>query len=122
FLDARPDIGIVGPRLLLPDGSPYMSATRFPTALTILLYETRLNRVIPRNRWLHSYRAGIEGGQPCAVDAVEGSCLLTRRAIWHQVGGFDGRYFYGCCCPMVHPICRRRDFRRPSRSCSTRRD
>ena len=95
FLDARPGTGIVGPRLLLPDGSPYMSATRFPTAVTILLYETRLNRLISRSRWLHPYRAGFEGGQPCAVDAVEGSCFLTRRAIWHQVGGFDARYFFG---------------------------
>ena len=95
FLDARPGIGIVGPRLLLADGSPYMSATRFPTAVTILLYETRLNRLIPGSRWLHPYRARFGSGQPFPVDAVEGSCLLTRRAIWHQVGGFDGRYFFG---------------------------
>ncbi|MGH7409657.1 MAG: glycosyltransferase family 2 protein, partial [Candidatus Methylomirabilis sp.] len=84
-----------GPRLLLPDGSPYASATRFPTAVMILLYETRLNRLIPRSRWLYPYRARFEGGQPFPVDAVEGSCLPTRRAIWHQVGGFDGRYFCG---------------------------
>jgi len=95
FLDARPGIGIVGPRLLLPDGSPYMSATRFPTAVTILLYETRLNRLIPRTRWLHPYRARFEDRQPFPVDAVEGPCLLTRRAIWQRVGGFDARYFFG---------------------------
>ena len=95
FLDARPSIGIVGPRLLLPDGSPYASATRFPTAVTILLYETRLNRLIPRSRWLYPYRARFEEGQPFPVDAVEGACLLTRRALWHQVGGFDDRYFFG---------------------------
>lgn len=95
FIGAHPDIGVVGPRLLTSDGVPYVSATRFPTAATILLYETRLNRVMPDCRWLRPYGRQLEGTEPFPVDAVEGSCLLTRLALWKQVDGFDIRYFFG---------------------------
>jgi N-acetylglucosaminyl-diphospho-decaprenol L-rhamnosyltransferase len=95
FLEAHPDVGVVGPRLLLPDGTPYVSATKFPTAATILLYETRLNRLMPGSRILRPYGRQLAGTEPFPVDAVEGSCLMTRRWLWMQLGGFDSRYFFG---------------------------
>lgn len=95
FMDAHPEIGAVGPRLLLSDGTPYVSATRFPTVVTTLLYETRLNRLCPRSRLFQPYTEQLAGSDPFPVDTVEGSCVLTRLALWRQIGGFDARYFFG---------------------------
>lgn len=95
FMDAHPQVGAVGPRMLLSDGTPYVSATRFPTVATTLLYETRLNRLCPGSRLLHPYAEQLAGNEPFPVDTVEGSCLLTRLALWRQMGGFDARYFFG---------------------------
>jgi len=95
FLDSHPAVGVVGPRLLLPDGTPYVSVTKFPTVVTTLLYETRLNRFMPNSRFLRPYTKQLAGEEPFPVDAVEGSCLLTRRRLWDHVQGFDPRYFFG---------------------------
>jgi len=93
FLDARPRAALVGPRLLLSNGEPYVSAVRFPTLGSVLLYETRLNRLLPRAR--RPYAAELAAGAAFAVDAVEGSVFLARREAWEAVGGFDDRYFFG---------------------------
>src|SRR5690606_20381534 len=37
YLNAHPDTGVVGPRLIYPDGSTQPSRRRFPTLLTGLL-------------------------------------------------------------------------------------
>jgi len=60
---------------------------------SVLLYETRLNRLLPRAR--RPYAAELAAGAAFAVDAVEGSVFLARREAWEAVGGFDDRYFFG---------------------------
>ena len=53
-LDAEPDVAIVGPRILDPDGSLYPSARSFP-ALGDALGHAFLGLVAPRNRWSARY-------------------------------------------------------------------
>ena len=95
FVQKRPEIGVVGPRLLLSDGKPYVSVTPFPTIASVLLYETRLNRVFTHSPITHPYERHLQHAEPFPVDAVEGSCFLVRRRVWEAVGGFDNRYFFG---------------------------
>jgi len=95
FVEKHPEVGVVGPRLLLSDGRPYVSITPFPTIASVLLYETRLNRLFKRSSIVHPYARHLQRAEPFPVDAVEGSCFLVRRRVWDAVGGFDNRYFFG---------------------------
>jgi len=95
FIEKHPEVGVVGPRMLLSDGRSYVSVTSFPTIASVLLYETRLNRVFKHSPIVHPYEQYLQRAEPFPVDAVEGSCFLVRRRVWEAVGGFDNRYFFG---------------------------
>jgi GT2 family glycosyltransferase len=83
--EEEPGLGIVGFRLLNPDGSRQLSAGPFPTLLGTL---ARL--VLPRPR--RKYQA-LADTHPQPVDWVTGCCLLVRRRCWEQLGGFDTNFF-----------------------------
>jgi GT2 family glycosyltransferase len=90
FLDAHPQAGVAGSRLLNPDGSLQVSCAPFPTLsreLWRMLHLDRLSAygVCAMHRW------SLE--QPRQVDAVQGASLLVRRALLDQVGLLDEEYF-----------------------------
>lgn len=82
---APPDVGIVGLRLVNPDGSPQLSTGRFPT-----LAGTLARLLLPRA--VRKYTRPAEAG-PCPVDWVTGCCMLLRRDCWQQLGGLGRDYF-----------------------------
>jgi GT2 family glycosyltransferase len=92
LMEAKPDVGICGCRLVRPDGRFDHAARRsFPTILGALGHFTGLGRTARAPQTLAQYRArGVEAGP---VDAVNGAFMLIRRAALEQVGGFDERYW-----------------------------
>jgi GT2 family glycosyltransferase len=90
-LRGRPEVGLCGPRLERPDGSFDHAARRsFPTPLSALGHFSGVGRRIEAGR-LAAYRAPeVESGR---VDAVNGACMLIRRAALDQVGLFDEGYW-----------------------------
>ncbi len=96
FLEARPEIGALGCRLTLGDGSWQRSYGNFPTLGRELKEVFYLPRFFPecgfcRGTFVYRERNG-EG----PVDWVAGAFCLARRSILIEVGGFDERYFlYG---------------------------
>jgi N-acetylglucosaminyl-diphospho-decaprenol L-rhamnosyltransferase len=97
FLDAAPQAGVAGARLIHGDGSFQHSAFAFPGLLQILfdffsphprLLESRLNGRYPRRLY--------EAGQPFAVDHPLGAALMIRDQTLAQVSGFDERFFMYC--------------------------
>jgi N-acetylglucosaminyl-diphospho-decaprenol L-rhamnosyltransferase len=86
-MDARPDVGMCGPRLELEDGSFDHAAKRsFPTPISALGHFTGLGRGRGAGT-LAAYRAPDVSEGP--VDAVNGAFMLIRRAALDQVGAFD---------------------------------
>jgi N-acetylglucosaminyl-diphospho-decaprenol L-rhamnosyltransferase len=97
FADGHPRAGVVGPRLLELDGSLQRSRRRFPTVAGTLVRRTPL-RLLTRD---------LEGAQPdhylsdvpeepVQCDWMLGACLLVRRALLDEIGGFDeGFPMYG---------------------------
>lgn len=100
-LEARPAVGIVGPRLINVDGSLQTSAYRFPTLFQAAGAVLGLKRVVPVElvRRVAGGRLGRHFGQldphlhPRPVDYVTGACMLVRREVVEQVGEFDERFF-----------------------------
>jgi len=94
YLDRHPAVGLVGPRLLNPDGSPQSSRRRFPTWGTALVESTPLQPLLPQLGLLRRYYVldrSDDEAQP--VDWVSGACMLARRVALTQVRGFDPGYF-----------------------------
>ncbi|MCY3905877.1 MAG: glycosyltransferase family 2 protein [Anaerolineaceae bacterium] len=98
YMDARPEIGIAGPRLMLPDGSLDLACRRsFPSPQVSLYRFTGLARLFPRHRQFGRYNMTFaDPGQELEVDAVVGACMIVRREAISQAGLLDEDFFmYG---------------------------
>jgi GT2 family glycosyltransferase len=94
YLDRHPDVGVVGPKLLHPDGSVQPSRRRFPTTATLFMESTQLQRVWPRNRVLQRfYMEDRSADEEQDADWLVGACLCLRASAVHEVGLFDPGYF-----------------------------
>ena len=92
-LERDPNLGVVGPRLVDPDGSLYPSARTFPDLLDAIGHGL-LGTVAPHNRFTRRYRMlDWDHRQRARVDWVSGACFLARRQAWESLGGFDPSYF-----------------------------
>ena len=89
YLDAHPDVGIVGPQLLHPDGRRQNSVHAAPGLWSELVPRGVLETLFPRR--FPSKRRHLAG--PTEVDAVLGACLVVRRQVWETVGGLPEEYF-----------------------------
>ncbi|MBX3083375.1 MAG: glycosyltransferase family 2 protein [Anaerolineae bacterium] len=92
YLDAHPDVGIIGPRTQNTDGSPQSTRRRFPTLITAMFDSTWLAPYAPRRVLDDYYARDVEEMATADVDWVQGSALMTRRVIYEQIGGLDERY------------------------------
>jgi N-acetylglucosaminyl-diphospho-decaprenol L-rhamnosyltransferase len=94
-MDARPEIGICGPRLVRRDGTLDHAAKRsFPTPLGALAHFSGLGRRAGAPAPLAQYRVPQLGpGEAGPVDAVNGAFMLIRRAALDDVGLLDEGYW-----------------------------
>lgn len=98
YLEDNQDTGLVGPKILNPDGSLQKACKRsFPTLAVALPKILGLNRIFPGARWAGKYNLSyLDPDSIHSVDAVSGSCMVISRELFDEVGGFDPRYFmYG---------------------------
>jgi N-acetylglucosaminyl-diphospho-decaprenol L-rhamnosyltransferase len=89
FLDQHPNVAIVGPQIVRPDGSVYPSQRVFPNFWLAGLHAL-LAPLWPGNPFTRRYRSPRKDG---SVDWVSGAFFLARRDRFEEVGGFDERYF-----------------------------
>ena len=93
YADAHPDVGVVGPQLINPDGGVQSSRRRFPTLITALFESTWLQSIAPRSVLRHYYVLDQPDDVVQEVDWVMGACLLVRREAIQQVGLLDEGFF-----------------------------
>jgi GT2 family glycosyltransferase len=94
-LEARPEVGMLGCRLVRPDGSLDHACKRgFPTPLSSLYHFTGLSRLRPTSPRFAQYTAGhLAPDQEGPVDAVNGAFMLVRRDAVEAVGPMDETYW-----------------------------
>jgi hypothetical protein len=94
FLDATPDAGAVGCKLLNTDGTVQTSCIQaFPSILNQVLDAELLRRRFPRSKLWGMAALFEDGGRPAQVDVISGACLMLRRSTFAAVGGFSSAYF-----------------------------
>ncbi len=96
-LDTHPSVGILGPRLIYPDGRQQASARRFPTPLNTIVRRTPLRRLV-----------GVTSGtarhlmsdstlrEVTEVDWLLGAVMAIRAEAFQELGGFDDGYRLYC--------------------------
>jgi len=90
-MEAHPDCGILGVRLVGRDGVLQPSCRYFPTPWNIFLASTGLARFFPSVRMIDDMDWDHRSLREC--DWVPGCYYLMRREVIDQVGLFDPRYF-----------------------------
>lgn len=98
FMDDHPDAGAAGCRINNPDGSLQLDCRRsFPTPSAAFYKLTGLGRMFPNSRRFARYNLTyLDPDEVNEVDALSGSCMIVRRQVLAEVGGFDEAYFmYG---------------------------
>jgi N-acetylglucosaminyl-diphospho-decaprenol L-rhamnosyltransferase len=94
FLDANPDVAVAGPRLRYPSGEVQPSRRRFPTAATLFMESTQLQRFWPDNAVLRRfYVKDMPESAIQDVDWLVGASLFIRAAAAAEVGLLDERFF-----------------------------
>lgn len=92
YLDAHPDVGIVGPYTCNTDGSYQSTRRRFPTLATAVFESTWLQPYAPKALLDRYYINDAPPDQTLDVDWVQGSALMARREVYAQIGGEDEAY------------------------------
>jgi GT2 family glycosyltransferase len=98
FMQERADVGLLGPKILNPDGTLQPGCRRgFPTPESAMFHFFGLSRLFPRSRRFgHYHLTWLDPDESSEVDAISGSFMFMRRALFESLGGFDERFFmYG---------------------------
>lgn len=94
YMDAHPDVGAMGCRVLNPDGSLQLSAFMYPSLLNLLLLTVGVeDRSSPRfcgRRKILDWDRTSERD----VDVIAGCYLIVRREVIEQVGMLDESFFF----------------------------
>ncbi|MDF3933415.1 glycosyltransferase family 2 protein [Pseudomonas citronellolis] len=91
YMDAHPECGILGVRLVGRDGELQPSCRHFPTPLNLFAVRTGLGRFFPGMRMVDDMTWDHASVREC--DWLPGCFYLIRREVIEQVGLFDPRYF-----------------------------
>jgi N-acetylglucosaminyl-diphospho-decaprenol L-rhamnosyltransferase len=92
YLKQNRDVGAIGSRITFEDGSYQLSSGKLPN-LAIELWD-KIKYALDR-RW-HQLFSGIYNRQYSTVREVgwlTGACLMIRRDVFEQLGGFDENFF-----------------------------
>lgn len=99
YMDAHPDAGALGPRLI--DGKGQFapdSKKSFPTLPVALFKTIGINKIFSKSPYFNKYYAVHIGEHETApVEVLSGCCMLVRSKVIQEVGGaFDEDYFMYC--------------------------
>ena len=87
FMDAHPEVGIVGPATLVEEQHPYQATSSLPTPWSV--FRSSVPLIAPVGDARHI----VPGSSPFQTGWVCGAVFMIRTELARQLGGFDPRYF-----------------------------
>ena len=97
YADSHAEAGIIGPKVLNPDGTLQFSCRRFPSLGAGFFRNTYLGRLFPNNSYARDYlMTDFDHASDKAVDWVSGCAMLIRRATINKIGALDERFYMYC--------------------------
>ena len=97
YIEQHPEIGILGPRMVAPDGKTARSCMRFPTLWNSFCRALGLDSVFRRSKLFGGFlMRDFNHDHIASVDVLNGWFWMVRRTALDQVGLLDERFFmYG---------------------------
>ncbi|MDW8145293.1 MAG: glycosyltransferase family 2 protein [Roseiflexaceae bacterium] len=93
YLEERPDVAVVGPRLRYPDGTVQSTRRRFPTPGVLFWESTPLEWRWSHNPWVRRYRCiDLPDDREQTVDWLVGAALMVRRSAIERAGLLDAGF------------------------------
>lgn len=97
FAAANPKAGMIGPKLLNPDGSLQYSCRTWPSPAAALFRNTLLGKIWPNNPFTRDYlMTNWPHDLSRSVDWVSGAAFLVRGEVIDEIGLMDEDYFMFC--------------------------
>jgi O-antigen biosynthesis protein len=99
YMDAHPEAGAIGPRLIDGKGVFAPDAKKsFPSLSVAIFKTTGINKIFSKSAFFNKYYAVHVGEREVApVDVLSGCCMMVRRKAMDDAGGpFDEDYFMYC--------------------------
>jgi len=98
FMKSHPEVGIVGPKILLPNGQTDPACHRsFKTPMTYVYKVSGLSRLFPQSkRFGRYYLSYTKPNREMEVDSVAGAFLMIRRQAMDEIGLLDEDFFMYC--------------------------
>ncbi len=94
FMDANPDVGLAGPKLVRPDGSLDESCYRYPTPMIPAYRRTPLGKLPKGREAVAKYvMADVARNVTMDVDWLLGAVLMVRMDAVAKVGTLDEQFF-----------------------------
>lgn len=85
-LEINPEYGIIGPKLIYPDGTSQNRARNLPTIVRAFS-EYFLNKKGEYDFYSPDCKS------LCEVESIIGACIIIKKELFKKIGGFDEKYF-----------------------------
>jgi len=97
YMEQNPSVGMLGPKMIAPNGDVGDSVMRLPTIWNTLCCAMAFHRLFKRSKWFGGYMmAGFPYDSTTDVEVLTGWFWMVRKAALEQVGGLDEQFFmYG---------------------------
>jgi hypothetical protein len=94
YMRARPNIGLLAPKVFYFDGSLQETCRRFPRWYMPFVQRSRLKDTDFGRRYTASFcMQDYDHASERVVDWVQGSAMFVDGALWKRLGGFDDRFW-----------------------------
>lgn len=94
YMEKHENIGILGPKLVYPNGQVQDSCRRLMKFSDLVIKRTPLKKISFLRKKVEKYTMqDFDHNKIQEVELLTGACILIPRYVYEKVGGFDERYF-----------------------------